>query len=579
MSISARIEETIESWSQKWQDRLKGYLTEIIGFGIEVLFDIIGKKAAPQLKPFIDRLQETGKLPPEFALIFEELTNPTGEWAALLGQSAGGAAVGGAIGRIIDPLLNPVAYAINQQTKTVRLAMSELVTAWRRGAITTDDLRVYLEQYGLAPEFSEALKTITEARLDPATVTRAWLLDKDGNAGLWDDLRESGVTEDRIDVIKALGRQLVDPQTVTRAWLRDKAKYAGLWDDVAGQGFSEEAIEAFKELSNFIPSPSDLVMFAGREAFEEDAVEKYGLDNEFEKLDLDTFAKVGVTPEIAKLYWRVHWEHPSFGQVREMRRRELITDEDVTNYYRIVETPTYWRPFLDKLIWETPTRVDIRRFWDMRTIDEPRLREYYGRLGYHGQELDDYVLWTKIYTDFPLQFNRFENGWITQSELYQWLTDKGMPEERANQFMEEKIKNVATVTMTKNKDLTEATILKGYKQEQLTRGATLEMLEGLGYSQAEADLVIQIKVEAAASPETEADYFEIVQAFRRANGQKAATLSPELRELSRRLFDLEAEERKAIAKPATDKQIAKIGARVLIARAEYNEAKARLKFE
>lgn len=189
----------------------------------------------------------------------------------------------------------------------------------------------------------------------------------------------------------ALKTARLDPISAITAWRRDPAKYADVWQDLKEQGWDESRIDALKFITEFLPSPRDLVEWEAKEVFEPAMVEKYGLADEFETLDLSLFAKVGVTEEQARNFWIAHWEHASWIQVVEMVRRGKLTEKDVWDWFRLVEIPPYWRQKLIDISWEVPTRVDVRRFWDMRTIDEARLREVYTAIGYHGKDLDDYV--------------------------------------------------------------------------------------------------------------------------------------------------------------------------------------------
>ncbi|GAI97695.1 unnamed protein product, partial [marine sediment metagenome] len=157
-------------------------------------------------------------------------------------------------------------------------------------------------------------------------------------------------------------------------------------------------------------------MWQAREVFEPEMVEKYGLLDEVELIERDLFYKVGMSDEMIENYWKAHWQHASWMQIVEMRRRELITDADVWEWFRMVEIPPFWRDNLIALIWEIPTRVDVRRWYDMGTIDETELRSIYGRRGYHGKDLDNYVIWTKVYVHFPDLMSRYKNGWITLEE-------------------------------------------------------------------------------------------------------------------------------------------------------------------
>ena len=80
----------------------------MIGAGFDAFAKILGKSAAPKLKPLIDHIEKSGEVPPELKPILDEMKDPTGEFAALFSQAGGGAVLGGAIGQILDALLRPL---------------------------------------------------------------------------------------------------------------------------------------------------------------------------------------------------------------------------------------------------------------------------------------------------------------------------------------------------------------------------------------------------------------------------------------------------------------------------------------
>lgn len=286
----------------------------------------------------------------------------------------------------------------------------------------------------------------------------------------------------------------LDPDSIIRLWLRDKTAWASAIDDLRELGYSEERIAALQELGNFLPGPQDLVTWSAREVFEPDMISKYGLDSEFGNLDLSLFGKVGVTEEIARNYWRAHWQHASWNQILEMLHRQLITETDVREWFRLVEIPPYWRQLLIDSSYNVPTRVDVRRFWDMGTIDETRLRQIYASQGYHGQDLDDYVLWTKVYVALPDLLAQWKNGWKTVDDVRNTLVSLGMSEARAIELLQTKIPAEDAPKTTAERDVTRTDILNGVKKARITRAQAIEMLQDLGYSLDEAIFILDVNI-------------------------------------------------------------------------------------
>ncbi|GAH50694.1 unnamed protein product, partial [marine sediment metagenome] len=272
--------------------RLRKFFVGIVSWGLELLLDIVGKAAAPKLKPFIDLLEATGKVPPELQPILEEIKNPSGEVSALFAQSAGSALVGGAIGKVIDGILLPLAYAVNSGTQNVILTEGQYTMLWLRKFITDEKYNQMMH----------------------------WL----------------GHDDTDIANLKEAATVRLTPEAIARLWLRDKPTYEYLWKDLADSGLTPDRIKAMKELAYAMPTPNDIITFMAKEALEEDMVDKYGLDAEDKLLASKWWDKAGVHKDARRLYWRSHWVHPAFREMTDMLHRGEITDADLYEWYRLV---------------------------------------------------------------------------------------------------------------------------------------------------------------------------------------------------------------------------------------------------
>jgi len=334
----------------------------------------------------------------------------------------------------------------------------------------------------------------------------------------------------------------LDPLSVITAWRRDKVAYVKLFDDLKDQGWSDDRIEALKFVTLFYPSPQDLITWQAREVFEPTMIARYGLDDEFEAIEKEPFYKAGMTDEQIRNYWRAHWEHASWMQVVEMLRRGQLTESEVRDWFRLVEIPPFWRDKLIAISREVPTRVDVRRFWDMRTIDEARLREIYTWQGYYGKDLDDYVLWTKVYVAFPDLIMRWTNGWISLDDVRAELTRLGMPANRVEEMLQTKMKAAKPERTAKERDLTKAEIVKGVKKEIIPPSEGIELLMDMGYDEDEADFILAINIAAeAGSPETFAEFKELTQKWRKSVGKEAKPVTEELKAAAAELVRLSGE--------------------------------------
>ena len=288
----------------------------------------------------------------------------------------------------------------------------------------------------------------------------------------------------------------LDPGEVITAWRRDPAAYNKYFSDLVDQGWSPERIDALKYITEIIPGVQDLVRMSVREAFSPEIAEKLGQYHDPPTLVYPWAEKLGLSKEWVDRYWAAHWELPSAGQGFELLHRGIITEDELKMLLRALDVMPYWRDKLVQVSWNIPTRVDVRRFWDMRTIDEARLREIYTGLGYHGKDLEDYVLWTKIYVDFPDLLARYKNGWITLEEVKSELVAMGMKPERADTMIEEKIKKAAPERAAADKALSLTDIYKGVKQGRITQAQAVELIMDLGYDEYEAAFKLAVNIPA-----------------------------------------------------------------------------------
>ncbi len=232
-------------------------------------------------------------------------------------------------------------------------------------------------------------------------------------------------------------------------------------------GYTEETANLFKQSLEFYPSPIDLVNWQAKEVFEPDAIEKYGLDNEFELIEKEAFYKAGMSDEQIRNFWRAHWQHPSLQMIYSMLHRGLLTKEDVYEYYRLVEIPPYWREKLTELSYPPYTRVDTRRMYEMGVLTKEQVMRNYLDLGYDEEKATKMTEFTTVYS------------------------------------------------AQKDKDLTRSQIEKAYEYGIITQESTIELLIKLGYDQEESLFILGIKAYSIMQDELDDKVATIKTRFRR----------------------------------------------------------------
>jgi len=358
-------------------------------------------------------------------------------------------------------------------------------------------LKPFIERMEATGEVPEEIQAILDELKEPTTQWQGMVAMMAGGAamgtaiGTLGDVMFGSMAR---SMMKKVTNRIMEVTQLIHIYRRGDITYDQFKDWMAESGFDETWTDLWLKAYEFLPSWGDLIHWQAREVFEPAMVAKYGLDDEFENLDLTLFEKIGVTPDQARNAWRAHWEHASYNQMVELLHRDLITEEDFKDWFRLVEIPPFWRDGLLEVAYTWPTRVDVRRWWDMRTIDEARLRELYAGMGYHGKNLDDYVLWTKVYVAFPDLMARWSKGWINLDDVRRELTDLGMPAERLEEFIQMKVKATEADRTAPERDLTKTDITSGVKKEVITRDEGVELLMDLGYEEDEAVFILATKV-------------------------------------------------------------------------------------
>lgn len=170
------------------------------------------------------------------------------------------------------------------------------------------------------------------------------------------------------------------------------------------------------------PGISDMIRFLVRDVDDQEIVEQFGMDDDFAKKwgkDLKKFAKgIGLSDDLAKLYWRAHWDLPSPTQLFEMLHRlrpgrftevppELrnvvrdvkdleVNAEDVKTVLQQNDLLPYWVPRMMALSYHPLNLTDLRRAYNIRSINQDELRNGFLDLGYTKENAEILV---KFYTD------------------------------------------------------------------------------------------------------------------------------------------------------------------------------------
>lgn len=218
---------------------------------------------------------------------------------------------------------------------------------------------------------------------------------------------------------------------------RGKLDLEGAINQLMRTGYTREDATELISTWEIIPSIQDILWMVGKEAFEQDQIDAYGLDDEFPEDQKEWLDKLGLSEFWQKKYWNAHWSFPSPQQVLEMLHRGKITREEVYQYYRVVEMPPFWREKLMDISYNTYTRVDLRRMEQLGIVEgmEP-LTQGYMEQGYDLEHATNMAKFTVKYNQrakTDLTKNRildfYTKGIVTEQDVILFLTELGYSNE------------------------------------------------------------------------------------------------------------------------------------------------------
>lgn len=278
-----------------------------------------------------------------------------------------------------------------------------------------------------------------------------------------------------------------------RLYLRGKLTDSELVERCRENGFTDDRIKELRELYNVVPPISDILMLLGKEAFEEDQVRKFGLDDEYPGVADEYGAMHGLSRDWVKRYWRAHWNPPSPGQVLEMLHRQLITEADVYEYYRVVEMPPYWREKLMKISYSPYARVDTRRMYQLGILDQAAVYKAYRDEGYDHEHAVNLTRFTVAYSEAAEKdltvsevMSAYKIGVISPSSCRDWLLAAGFSEAEAD-F---KIGYVDYAKDVKERDEAVGIVGEQFKAGLIEEDAAREALRKILFDESEVDRYI-----------------------------------------------------------------------------------------
>lgn len=273
------------------------------------------------------------------------------------------------------------------------------------------------------------------------------------------------------------------------------------------------------DLTQSWPGLPDVVRFMVRDVADQDAVRFGKLDEDFEakfagKLK-DYAAANGVDEELAKYYWRAHWQLPSFTMLREMLfrlRPGKVDDALMVDKERMKKALKQddWAPgWVDRMIeiaFLAINQTDAKMYYHLHAITEEELEGYFMDEGYTKEDAQVKVKAEKnrrkvneirksgLPTTRMIN-NQFARGLITERELTDLAAKITLNKEQAQAIIDA-AKLAKTV---RDRQIVSAAVRGGYLRGLYDDGEAIAKLVNGGFDADSAiDLVNQWRDEREA---------------------------------------------------------------------------------
>lgn len=281
-------------------------------------------------------------------------------------------------------------------------------------------------------------KLLPNLEHDPHTLIELYLRGLIDINELKERAKAHGLNSEKTIELLNLSKRILSIENAIYAYRRKIITHEEFVRIMKAQGVDENEIDKYLKITEYFPSPSDLIRFAVREVFTPEIVEEYRMAEDLPQEFLELASQVGIPEQVAKWYWYAHWDLPSLTMGFEMFRRKIITAEELKLLMRTLDIMPGWRDKLLELAYEIPTRVDVRRMYEMGVLTREQVKEYYEKLGYKPEDAEVLTRWTELEyasEDKTLTVKQilelYELGEFTREEALDYLNKLGYPREIA----------------------------------------------------------------------------------------------------------------------------------------------------
>ncbi len=371
MSDQGRLRHAIEKFFREYD------FGTIISGWLKIIRENDEVELVQMMDNLIDLYIEAAKNIPELSSILRSVKSKKhqvgSQVLAGMAQSVGGSLLGG----VSSPLANTLNMRMNQLLQNSIFDPQTGIRLQQLGKLTLADEHILLTGHGFRESDAQLLDSLYKNRLDAPQLLQLGLR----------------FTEDK----------------------------SYIEQEVSKRGWDEKSLELVKKSIYQWPSVQDWILFAVREATNEQRAKELGLDGGDWGIAEQEASKAGLAPGYFKYYWRSHWVLPPVTMGYEFLHRfrhntdDLkFDDKDLSSLIQALDYAPIWHKRMMESSYKPITRVDIRRVLKAGMLDEKGVRDAYWKDGYSDKDADiltDWTMWEAQSSERDLSLAKIEKAY------------------------------------------------------------------------------------------------------------------------------------------------------------------------
>lgn len=262
------------------------------------------------------------------------------------------------------------------------LPINTVLEYYRRSNLDAEKVEGLLKAAGFGGENVDALLSTAYRMLEEPTLfelrRRELISDRDYNRYL----ESYGYDKTDQKRVSALYQRLPDQFQLRQMHFRGIIRKPEYLDWLAKLGFNEKDADRIEQTDWFLPGPADLMRFGVREVFTPAIARRFGQYEQYPQGITEWAKKIGITEEIAEMYWAAHWNLPAVGQMFDMFHRGIITRADLRMGVRAQDVMPFWQPKVIELSYRLIPRRTLPRLSRQGLITFTGLVGRFKKLGY-----------------------------------------------------------------------------------------------------------------------------------------------------------------------------------------------------